>query len=178
MAESFTVTEAAMRPAGRGQRQCFYCSQAIGEPHLYDCVLVQRIWTVTVSFDLTIGRPAFWNADTLDFALNGSSWCADNIASDLNNHLGREDHCLCSSFEATALRPTEIVWLSEADEPPPPPQACEQSQPVAWRWRYVCDGIENPWTISTHEVTAREPGDGHIGVEVQPLYLRQGGDHG
>ena len=110
------------RPAGKPNR-CFYCAQPIGSEHKADCVC--RVKVVMVKVEMTIPRvvPISWDRGMVDFHLEGSSWCADNIVGDLQRYLdakGDEAPCMCHQFtgeyirEATAddLRGVDLMKLS------------------------------------------------------------------
>lgn len=47
--------------------------------------------------------PVGWNEDLVEFWLNESSWCADNIISELESQAARMG-CLCDTFSAEFVR--------------------------------------------------------------------------
>ena len=103
---NMVTPEHGPRPAGRPD-QCFYCGQAVGTEHKADCVC--RVKVVMVEVTMTIPRvvPASWDADSVDFHLNDSSWCADNIEGDLTRYMeakGDDAPCMCGAFHGKFLR--------------------------------------------------------------------------
>jgi len=100
------VDDDGIRPAGTPDR-CFYCEQAVGAPHLRDCVVVTKTIQVRYEFILNIDIPWEWEKDTFERHHNESTWCADNALSDLNDYQEKLDgngHCLCGIFKATYLK--------------------------------------------------------------------------
>ncbi len=94
------------RPAGEAT-ECFYCKQQIGDEHAPHCVC--RVKVVMVKVEVVIPRavPASWDTDMIDFLFNGSSWCADNVESDLKAYLDAKSEdapCLCARFNGSYLR--------------------------------------------------------------------------
>jgi hypothetical protein len=103
---NLVTPENGPRPAGRPD-QCFYCGQPVGAEHKEDCVC--RVKVVMVEVTMTIPRvvPASWGADDVDFKLNESSWCANNIASDIGEYMAAmsdEAPCMCGAFHGKFLR--------------------------------------------------------------------------
>lgn len=95
----FIVTEKAMRPAS-DKRQCFYCQQAIGEPHKPECVLIHKMVKVRMTIEYGIEVPADWDKDQIEFHRNDGSWCSDNALDELKE-VSELGGCLChvSEFE-------------------------------------------------------------------------------
>ena len=94
------------RPAGK-QDQCFYCKQPVGTEHKESCAC--RVKVVMVEVTMTIPRvvPAYADAGNVDFCLNDSSWCADNIETDLARYMdakGDAAPCMCGTFHGRFLR--------------------------------------------------------------------------
>lgn len=86
---------------------CFYCGQIVGEEHKADCVC--RLKVVMVEVSMTIPRvvPADWDESMVNFHLNESSWCADNIINDLNRYINAKNQgapCMCGTFCGKLLR--------------------------------------------------------------------------
>ena len=86
---------------------CFYCGQIVGEEHKADCVC--RLKVVMVEVSMTIPRvvPADWDESMVNFHLNESSWCADNIINDLNRYMiakKQDAPCMCGTFFGKLLR--------------------------------------------------------------------------
>src|SRR5580704_8178029 len=102
------VIEEDCRRHGNGRSQandCLYCRGALGGPHQEDCVIIGRPVKVQMSMELIIEKPRSWDAHMIDFHLNDSSWCVDNIAADVARAFeaaaGEDARCLCNriSFE-------------------------------------------------------------------------------
>lgn len=111
----FLVTEAAMRPASQA-RQCFYCHQPIGGAHKVDCVLINQRYRVRLTVEYEIDRPASWDKSLLEFALNGSSWCASNLVDELAEYVERLEKdglCLCADAEFEFVRREGEPFLDE-----------------------------------------------------------------
>lgn len=108
----FLVTEAAMRPAGNGARRCFYCHSAIGSPHKEDCVTIRREWRVRVTFEIDLDMPASWDREMVDFHLHESSWCASNIANEIERLDAKNKPCLCRTFSAELVAESDVAFLS------------------------------------------------------------------
>lgn len=86
-----TANDDGIRPAGKPDA-CFYCGRSIGNPHKADCVMVQRLVELEFSLDvpgmekpllLRTKQPWLFGADHINFRFNESSWCASNLASEL-----------------------------------------------------------------------------------------------
>lgn len=94
-----TLDDTRKREDGR----CFYCTAYVGEQHDAECVCRKR--TVVCEIKLTIVRevPESWDEDMINFHMNGSSWCADNIVDELEKYTEGEG-CLCPYFEGKYLR--------------------------------------------------------------------------
>lgn len=89
----YAVTPDAKRPNSVDD-SCFYCHQAIGEPHRPSCVLIAKKVRVRMTVEYEVEVPASWNAGDVEFHRNESSWCADNAMGELEKLAGREG-CLC-----------------------------------------------------------------------------------
>jgi hypothetical protein len=88
---------------------CFYCRTPIGQPHKEGCVVLSKTVVVRVSLEVVISVPRDWNPSLIDFHLNDSSWCADNLFSDLADWLDEENKergpaCTCGTFKGELLR--------------------------------------------------------------------------
>jgi len=109
---SFTVTEAAMRPAS-SERSCFYCHRPIGESHADDCVLVIKRVVVRAVIEYEVSVPASWDAEQIEFHRNDGSWCANNMIGELEA-LSERDGCVCSAVGFEWLRDApDSVTLEE-----------------------------------------------------------------
>lgn len=111
---NFEVTEKAMRPAGRGARQCYYCQAPIGEHHRPDCVLVMKKVRVRLTVDYEIGVPASWDKYAIEFHRNDGSWCSDNAVTELQALTADENQgCLCSRASFKYLESVGDEYLNE-----------------------------------------------------------------
>lgn len=110
---TFKVTRKAMRPASC-LKQCFYCQQHIGEVHKKDCVLIKKKVKVTmnVEMEIEIDEPAGWDASQIEFHLNESSWCVDNVLEDLEKMI-KEEGCLCRKAHFTNVEDISEPYLEE-----------------------------------------------------------------
>lgn len=92
------------RPARR-DGTCFYCAARIGIPHDIGCVIVSRTVVMKVEIDVVISVPRAWSVEDIEFRHGESSWCADNMLTDLGEWAEREDHpCACDALTATFER--------------------------------------------------------------------------
>ena len=108
---TFLVTEKAMRPAS-DKRQCFYCQQAIGDPHKADCVLINKRVKLRTIIEYEDEVPADWNKDSIEFHRNESSWCADNLLTHLEK-VAEKGGCLCSMQTTAYLETISEAFLDE-----------------------------------------------------------------
>ena len=96
------IVTAATGPCPKGSpTECFHCGSKMGEEHKEGCVFRRKAVIVEVKITLPIVVPSHWSGEDVDFHLNESSWCADNIVVDLQKYIdakGDEAPCLCSSF--------------------------------------------------------------------------------
>lgn len=100
--EDWTVTESSTRPAGQPDR-CFYCGRLIGEQHKEDCVIRSKTVVIDFTFRTVLSVPEYWDEEQIDFRYNESSWCADNILSELVAR-SEEMGCNCNICEAKFIR--------------------------------------------------------------------------
>jgi len=94
------------RPAGKPD-ECFYCRQPVGSPHKDDCVCFCKIVMVKVEMTLPRVVPAHWDQHDIEFHLNDSSWCANNITNDIKRMEAADEEncrCLCHNFSGEFLR--------------------------------------------------------------------------
>jgi hypothetical protein len=97
---------------------CFYCGQEVGASHRADCVC--RVKVVMVEVSMTIPRivPANWDESMVNFNLNESSWCADNISNDINRYINAKNQgapCMCGTFCGKLLRDATEKDLKDID---------------------------------------------------------------
>lgn len=91
-----------VRPA-RPDGTCFYCRASLGEEHKSDCVLREKTVVVDVTMRLVRRVPEHWDVSNIEYELNESSWCADNIVSEIKSVI-TEERCLCDRFSAKFIR--------------------------------------------------------------------------
>ena len=98
------VIAADVRPGGQ-QGKCFYCQIDLGEQHKAACVLRRRTVVCKVKIDIVLEYPESWSENDINFHLNESSSCSDNIAQkiiELSDCVA--SGCLCGHLEAEYLR--------------------------------------------------------------------------
>lgn len=116
---SLPVRAEDARPAGK-PGECFYCNQPIGKHHGPECVLMVRSVYYVVHADGDFvglwehGEPAFWNVEQCLFHKHGSTWCADNAATEGRWRYGKpvfqkfvdaiQPACLCGLAKFTLVR--------------------------------------------------------------------------
>lgn len=93
-------------------QQCTWCPAHIGEEHASTCVCRTRTIIIKVTIEMERKVPEFWNPDMINFHMNGSSWCASNIISELESMFGSEERCLCDDFIGEYVR--EATEVDEA----------------------------------------------------------------
>lgn len=104
--DSWPVTPADARPAGKPD-ECFYCHTPMEGEHLPDCVCRDRTVVIAATFELVVRVPENWDAAMVDFHLNESSSCDDNVLVKLDNlsdRLEKDGACLCANFSGEYLR--------------------------------------------------------------------------
>jgi hypothetical protein len=108
---SWPVTpESGPAPAGQPD-ECFYCKVKVGGEHAPDCVVRQRTVVCRVAIDLVRAVPEDWDGEMINFHMNDSSSCSNNLLREVADLLARlEDdaRCACGFVEGSYLR--------EADE--------------------------------------------------------------
>lgn len=86
--------------AGKDSGVCLYCQEKIGTPHKWECVIPQKWVLVRMTVDMPMQFPRSWDKDNIEFKLNESSWCADNIVDDLQTLVDNGlDLCNITGFE-------------------------------------------------------------------------------
>lgn len=104
LAETNTVKPGDARPFGRPD-ECFYCRAPMGAEHAVGCVIVSKSVVVEVTIQVVQRVPRDWTAEQVEFSLNESSSCADNILSDVGRWAAIErDGCSCGAVEGRFLR--------------------------------------------------------------------------
>ena len=85
----------SVRPAGKPE-ECFYCHEKLGAEHKPDCVIRNRTVKVRMTLDLVVAKPESWSEEQIEFHLNESSWCANNIIGDIDRLFDRDGGpCMC-----------------------------------------------------------------------------------
>ncbi len=112
--------------------KCFYCTGVLDGEHDAACVILDRPVKVRMTIDLIIARPRSWAKHDIEFHLNDSSWCIDNIKDDIERQVG--DRCLCSfaNFEYTGeatLEEASAAHLVPDDERHPDLPLQEVTEP-------------------------------------------------
>ncbi len=80
------VTEQDLRPnryIGCDKLMCGYCKSHLGEPHEAECVCIERPVKIKMTIEMVIAKPRGWDKDSIEFHMNESSWCKDNIQTQL-----------------------------------------------------------------------------------------------
>ena len=90
------------RPAGK-PGLCFYCGVKIGEEHRKGCVIRSRTVMVEVKATLILSVPEDWEESMVEFHMNESSSCCDNL---LNRALEQAERtgCSCGTVEGKFIR--------------------------------------------------------------------------
>lgn len=92
-----------VRPA-RQDGTCFYCQAALGSQHRADCVIRTKTVVVEVTFRYICKMPESWSSDTIEFHMNDSSSCANNLANDIAELAKDEGRCLCGHTTGKFIR--------------------------------------------------------------------------
>jgi len=95
------VTTEDERPA-RMDGTCFYCGIKIGGEHKQDCVIRERTIVVELRIKMVRKVPEDWDKEMIEFHMNESSSCKDNILSEIND-MAERCGCLCSYAEGIFL---------------------------------------------------------------------------
>jgi hypothetical protein len=99
---TWKVDTYSTRPAGRPD-ECFYCKRKLGQDHKEGCVIRSRTVMVRVSFDLIVDVPEDWERSSIEFHMNESSSCKDNLLDKLEKQAERLG-CSCDFGEGVYLR--------------------------------------------------------------------------
>lgn len=94
------VTSDDERVANRGSGECFYCNQAIGTEHTWECVTVKRRVKLRMTVEYEVDVPRSWDKDIIESHRNDGSWCANNAIEELRG-LSERYGCICvdTNFE-------------------------------------------------------------------------------
>jgi hypothetical protein len=107
-----------VRPA-RPDGTCFYCHEALGSEHKWECVAATRPVVVRATIEYVIDVPRSWTAENIDFHRNDSSWCSGNLIDELER-LDEHDGCLCNTTKFEYLRDyngPDKPWRENAAQP-------------------------------------------------------------
>lgn len=99
---NWTVGMASTRPAGELD-ECFYCKNKIGKPHKMGCVIKSKTVIVRYSIEVMVDVPMDWEKDNIEFQRGESSWCADSIIIELENH-SKDMGCICEITKCKYVR--------------------------------------------------------------------------
>lgn len=116
--DSQVVTPAHIAKDGPKKGCCVYCGEPIGTEHKKGFVCRKRTVVITATFTLIDTVPEDWDPEMVEFHLNGSSYCADNILDTLNKLT--EAHCTCGQFEGRYVREAtaeDVEFLGAAINP-------------------------------------------------------------
>lgn len=75
----WAVTSKDSAPAGLPD-ECFWCKEKIGKEHKPECVVRQRTVVIKIEWELVYKVPESWTEEDINFHLNESSWCSNNLA--------------------------------------------------------------------------------------------------
>lgn len=99
---TWKVDTYSTRPAGKPD-ECFYCNVKLGGEHKQGCVIRTRTVMVRVSFDLIREVPEDWAESMVEFHMNESSSCKDNLIEKISDQAERLG-CSCGFGEASFVR--------------------------------------------------------------------------
>ena len=63
----------------------------------------EKVKTIDWHIHLPMDFPADWDDEMIEFYLNKSSWCCDNLIDLLEEH-SKENGCICSICEAKVFK--------------------------------------------------------------------------
>lgn len=92
--KSWIVTSDDIRPAGP-QDRCLYCKSRKGREHEAGCVTRKKTIVCEVKINLVRVLPEDWDEDMINFHMNESSWCFDNIAEEISDAVERTPDGTC-----------------------------------------------------------------------------------
>ena len=80
---------------------------SVGGDHNFDCVRLKKLVVVGVTFRCVKQVPADWDAHSIEFQMNDSSSCADNLVRELHDLYGDFDGqgpCACGNADGRFVR--------------------------------------------------------------------------
>ena len=92
----------AERPAGK-PGVCFYCGVRLGKEHSQNCTIRTRTVMVEVRATLIMTVPEDWEESMVEFHMNESSSCSDNLLNSLSKQAERMG-CACAFVESKFVR--------------------------------------------------------------------------
>lgn len=99
---TWKVDLSSERPAGK-TGECFYCQAKRGDDHRQGCVIRTRTVMVRVSFNLIREVPEDWEQSMVEFHMNESSSCKDNLLDEIQAQSERIG-CACGFGEGEFVR--------------------------------------------------------------------------
>jgi len=112
------TAENGPRPAGKPD-ECFYCRQPIGAEHATDCVCRTRTVVIRYIIEAVQRVPASWDAGTIAFHRNESSWCATNLLDELCDL-----DCICPFTKAEFIREATAADVEDWETAKAKPEPC------------------------------------------------------
>jgi len=116
--DNWIVGADSIRPAGNYD-ECFYCNAKFGIAHKQGCVIRTRTVVVKVSFEMIREIPEDWSEDMIEFHMNESSSCKDNLIEAISKQSERLG-CSCSfgigEFLREATEEDETTFLLKSGE--------------------------------------------------------------
>lgn len=122
--DDWTVGEHGIRPAGKPD-ECLYCNSKKGEQHDPSCVIRTRTVVVRMSLEYVVAVPEDWDAGSIEFHRNDSSWCSNNAQEEVEllfKHVLDREECLCNRMTFGYVREAteedeDACGVRVADEP-------------------------------------------------------------
>lgn len=105
--EDHIVKESDIRPA-RMDGTCFYCRAPLHTSHTFGCVIRSKTVMVEVTFQILKVVPEDWDKHMIEFSMNDSSSCCNNLVTNLSDQVERMDmkegSCMCYHTKGKFLR--------------------------------------------------------------------------
>jgi hypothetical protein len=109
--ETHLVTpENGPAPAGRPD-ECYHCHEKVGKPHAPTCAHRRRTVVVRAVVEYVVTVTEHWDPSDVEFHRNESSWCCDNLLSELGA-IAEARGCLCTP----GIVRTEFVREATAED--------------------------------------------------------------
>jgi len=106
------VEDEGIRPVGDPDK-CFYCRRPKGSEHTEECVIRTRTVVCKMTIDIVMEVPESSTPDQIEFHINDSSSCVNNIVEKMSEQLERWNEvrdkegaspCFCFVAEGKFLR--------------------------------------------------------------------------